>query len=166
MQDSLRWSPSHWFRPYNYHLLSFYKKFLMIFSLPLFYNYPQSQIGILIALQFLEVVRFCIVRPFATLSRNIIRFLLELVLLVFFITTLLQNILINKISQNISNLIADQTKSYYVVGWIGFIAIFIFNISFFVMLIVDIVLCLRKSSRENMREIRKNYYYDKIVKYE
>lgn len=31
------WSIRHWFRPYNYHLLSYYKKFCMMVALPVFY---------------------------------------------------------------------------------------------------------------------------------
>lgn len=30
------------FRPYNYHLLAYAKKFLMILSVPLFYPYPTA----------------------------------------------------------------------------------------------------------------------------
>lgn len=47
------WSWRHWFRPYNYHLLSYYKKFCMIISLPLFYDTPKWAAAVLIFLQLL-----------------------------------------------------------------------------------------------------------------
>lgn len=45
------WSPKHWFRPYNYHILSYYKKFCMIVSLPIFYDLPHFQPFVLLLLQ-------------------------------------------------------------------------------------------------------------------
>lgn len=42
-----------WFRPYNYHILSFYKKFMMMFALPIFHEQPYTQISCLILLQIL-----------------------------------------------------------------------------------------------------------------
>lgn len=47
------WSPRIWFRPYNYHILSFYKKFLMIFCLPIFHELPYAQTCCLLVLQIL-----------------------------------------------------------------------------------------------------------------
>jgi len=51
MQINEEWSVRHWFRPYNYHFLSYYKKFVMIIALPLFYNLQYAQMGILLAVQ-------------------------------------------------------------------------------------------------------------------
>lgn len=48
-----KWSVKHWFRPYNYHFLSYYKKFLMIIALPLFYNVQYAQMAILLTIQLL-----------------------------------------------------------------------------------------------------------------
>jgi len=76
MQEYQGWSPKHLFRTYNYHLLSFYKKFLMIVSLPIFYDYPTTLIGVLIALQIMEMVRFCVTWPYANRKRNFFRLFL------------------------------------------------------------------------------------------
>lgn len=80
------WSVKHWFRPYNYHLLSYYKKFCMIIALPLFYESKHYQISILIILQLLEMGRFVATKPFQSLWRNVYRFVLELSLLLLFLT--------------------------------------------------------------------------------
>lgn len=45
------WSPRHWLRPYNYHILGYIKKFCMIICLPLFYNAKHAQAATLILLQ-------------------------------------------------------------------------------------------------------------------
>ena len=76
MQPFQRWSPRHLFRTYNYHLLSYYKKFLMIVSLPIFYDYQMTQIGVLIALQVMETVRFCLTWPYISRRRNIYKLVL------------------------------------------------------------------------------------------
>lgn len=89
-EDISAWSPKHWIRPYNYHILSYYKKYLMIIAMPLFYQTGHAQMAVLIVLQALEIVRFCLTRPFTSRSRNIIRLILELVLLMFFISSLSQ----------------------------------------------------------------------------
>lgn len=70
------WSPKHWFRPYNYHLLSYYKKFCMIVSLPIFYDSKHWQAAILILLQLLEITRFLVTKPYYTFWRNVYRFCL------------------------------------------------------------------------------------------
>lgn len=49
-EDLDRWSPTHIFRPYNYHIVAFYKKYLMIFSVALFYQYPKYAAGTLVAI--------------------------------------------------------------------------------------------------------------------
>lgn len=48
----------------------------MIVSLPIFYEYPQTQIGVLIALQVMETVRFCLTWPYISRKRNIYKLLL------------------------------------------------------------------------------------------
>ena len=67
------WSPKVWIRPYNYHILSYYKKLLMMCSLPIFHEYIHAQIICLIALQVMEIIRFGLTWPFASIKRNIFR---------------------------------------------------------------------------------------------
>lgn len=45
------WTPKIWFRTYNYHILSFYKKMLMMVCLPIFHGFPYAQIIAMIILQ-------------------------------------------------------------------------------------------------------------------
>jgi hypothetical protein len=61
----------------------------MIFAVALFYQYPLYAAGTLVAIEIFELVRFYLSWPFASRKRNLVRFTLELVTLVFFITVLL-----------------------------------------------------------------------------
>lgn len=83
------WSPRYWFRPYNYHILSYYKKLIMIASLPIFYHITHAQPAVLCLIQAAEIARFCFIWPFATKLRNVVRLVLECVLLGFFICVLI-----------------------------------------------------------------------------
>ena len=38
------WSVRQWLRPYNYHILSYYKKFTMLIALPIFYEFDYVQV--------------------------------------------------------------------------------------------------------------------------
>jgi hypothetical protein len=62
--------------------------------------------------------------------------------------------------------IINATDAYYAVGWIGVGCIFIFNISFFVIFIVNMCFYCRKSNSEEIREIRRDYYYQKVISFE
>ena len=79
------WSFRHWFRPYNYHLLSYYKKFCMIVALPVFYDSKHWQVSVLTVIQLMEIVRFVATKPYAACWRNVYRFILEMFLLLFFV---------------------------------------------------------------------------------
>lgn len=118
----------------------------MVVSLPLFYDTTHAQISVLICLQLMEMIRFCVTWPFCRLWRNIYRLILECALMMFFITVLIQGFLIQEIMRN------DDTLSYYITiyhrfGWVGFTFIFFFNIGFLVLLIVDICIGCKKSNR-------------------
>lgn len=93
-----KWSPKHFFRPYNYHIVSFYKKYLMVICVVLFYEYPIYAAGFLIALEIFEIVRFVLTWPFASRKRNIIRLILEVIILVFFLTVFLQVMYVTQIA--------------------------------------------------------------------
>ena len=90
MQLNENWSPSHWFRPYNYHLLSYYKKFVMMISLPLFYSVNYAQMSVLFTLQCIEIIRLWKTWPYVSAKRNYFRLSLELALLFFFLVNLIQ----------------------------------------------------------------------------
>lgn len=69
-------------------------------------------------------------------------------------------------SQNDSTTFEGAADSYRIVGWVGFTAIFIFNLSFVVLMVRDVCCLVKRSNGEQMRAIRRDYYYEKIVKYE
>lgn len=94
------WTPKHWFRPYNYHILSYYKKLMMIVSLPLFYDTLHAQAAVLIFLEVLEIMRLVFTWPFTKRWRNVVRLLLECCLLLFFICVLIQGFLVTEIMLN------------------------------------------------------------------
>ncbi len=54
----------HWFRPYNYHIMSYYKKFLMMIALPIFYSTKYAQVSMLIIIQAMEIARFLAIWPY------------------------------------------------------------------------------------------------------
>jgi hypothetical protein len=62
----------------------------MIISLPLFYSVIYAQMGILFALQALELIRLWKTWPFVSAKRNWLRFSLEFALLFFFLVNLIQ----------------------------------------------------------------------------
>lgn len=65
-----------WFRPHNYHIQSYVKKFLMMLTFPLFYDYGYAQVIVLMVIQSFEIARFCFVWPYNTKWRNIYRLVL------------------------------------------------------------------------------------------
>lgn len=57
-------------------------------------------------------------------------------------------------------------RAFYKVGWIGFVMVFIFNISFILLLVYDVVRGCGKTNRQLMDEARLIYYYDKLKAFE
>jgi hypothetical protein len=51
-------------------------------------------------------------------------------------------------------------------GWIGVSSIIVFNIGCLLAVLVNLVQHCCLSNRESIRQIRKDYYYQKILKYE
>lgn len=132
------WSPKVWFRPYYYHFLSYYKKILMMCSLPLFHNFPHAQIGCLILLQLFEICRFCITWPYATIKRNVYKLAMEIVLLLIFVVVLVLGALSTEMMMNNPSTIEMIVSSYNTLGWIGLILVLFFNFSILLMMIVDL----------------------------
>lgn len=63
----------------------------MMITLPLFYMTKNAQISVLMAIQFFEIIRFIVVWPFKSKVRNFIRLGLEIILMIFFITIIIQS---------------------------------------------------------------------------
>lgn len=62
--------------------------------------------------------------------------------------------------------IGAASKAFYAVGWVSFVCIFVFNLSFLCIFVYDICCFFRQSNSEAMRTIRKDFYYQKILRYE
>ena len=123
----------------------------MILSLPIFYEYQKTQIGVLIALQVMETVRFCLTWPYISRKRNIYKLVLEIVLLLFFVISLVQAVLISRIQQNQLDTLSQSIYLYNLTGWIGVVCIFFFNLSYFLLLLINVVDHCRKSDMEKVR---------------
>ena len=156
---------SHWFRPYNFHFLSYYKKFLMIIVLPLFYEEPYAQMGLLLLVELFEVVRVWVVWPFLSAKRNWLRLSLDVALALFFLVHLIQIKLVNDIQSGDINQMELTVRAFQGLGWFGFVLVFYFNIAFIVMVVYSFCVGLRVSNRKLMDEARKTYYFDKIKDY-
>lgn len=66
---------------------------------------------------------------------------------------------------NDPNTITTDTTNYYAFGWISFITVFVFNISFIIIMIYDIIRGFRKSNRQFIIEARQNYFFKLIKAY-
>jgi hypothetical protein len=49
-------------------------------------------------------------------------------------------------------------KAFQVIGWVSFILIFYFNLSFLIMVVYDLCSGFKKSNRTKMDHARKIYY--------
>lgn len=55
---------------------------------------------------------------------------------------------------------------FYRFGWVGFTMVFVFNIGFIILYIIDLYRGCKMSNREMMDEARRVYYYNKLKEYE
>lgn len=86
-------------------------------------------------------------KPYYALWRNVYRFLLELILLFFFLCVMINTYIIDKIIVNDPNTLDYNVKVYYAVGWAGFAMVFAFNIGFLILFFIDIVQGFKYSNR-------------------
>lgn len=136
----------------------------MIVSLPIFYDIEHMQPAILIILQLLEIARFIATKPYFARWRNVYRFVLEILLLFFFITVFINTYLITYITANDPDL-NFYVRLYYDIGWVGFVLVFAFNCGFIILMFVDLARSFKYTNRELMEEARRIYYYGKITEY-
>ena len=114
----------------------------------------------------MEIGRFLATKPYHALWRNVYRFVLEMFLLLFFITIFACEFILEEIKLNNNSTLQKSLDAYYQLGWFGFALVMTFNIGFVVLLIFDIVQGCRENNRQLMDEARRKYYYDKITDYE
>lgn len=58
------------FEPCNYQVVTYIKRASMIMAIMMFYDYPAVQIGMLITLQILDLIRFILTKPYQSQIRN------------------------------------------------------------------------------------------------
>ena len=146
---------SLWIRPYNYHVLSFYKKILMMASLPIFHGYPKAQISALITIQSIEILRFCLSRPYSSAKKNIIRLISEVLLMLILIIILIEALISEELAKNDPDTLPYNIYWFYVLGWVGFSFILLFNLGWFVIVIWSIIRSCFANNTKEMTEIRK-----------
>ena len=153
----------NWFRPYNYTTVGYVKKFAMMMAFTSFYYESFAQPIALCIIQIGEIVRFCLTWPYAAKWRNIVRLVLEIILLAIFA-------LIYFIQLIVYNLIrgADPVWAtwFFMFGWIALGLVFIYNIGFIVLACINLWQQCKYTNRELMDENRRNYYFQKLNDYE
>lgn len=138
----------------------------MFISLPLFMGVPYAQASVLVILQLLDIVRVILIRPFHKTWRNIYKIILQSLLCVLFICQLAHSSLLEEIVANNPDTIGTAITHFYRVGWVGFAAVFAYNCLYIVLFVIDFAIGCKYTNIELMTQIRKQYYYHKIKRYE
>lgn len=149
-----------YFRPHSYHIVSYVKKLLMMLTFPLFYVSGNTALCVLMVVQALEIARFCLTWPFAKRWRNILRLCLDVVLLLIFIVVFAIQIISVLIFGTAAT--AENVKMYFLLGWIGFVFIMIFNFTYFIICCIDLYYSYKFTNREMIDMNRRDYYYEKL----
>lgn len=69
--------------------------------------------------------------------------------------------------KNNQSQIPTIAKWYNVLGWIGFAIVLFFNLSIIIIAVIDFVrLCTVGNTMDQMDSIRREYYWEKVKKYE
>ena len=72
---------------------------------------------------------------------------MEISLFLFFILYLIDDILITQFFQNVNAVTSEQLTIYYILGWIGFSFLILYNAGFLIYFIIDIVYGCRYTNR-------------------
>ena len=83
-----------------------------------------------------------------------------------FVVVFANTFILEQIILNDPNTVNMYITVFYNLGWLGFVSVWVFNIGFIVLCIIDVCLGFRKTNRDMMDEARRVYYYDKINDYE
>lgn len=137
----------------------------MIITLPLFYSVLYAQVGILMFLQLLEVVRVWIVWPFVSSFRNYFRLSLDIALFFFFMINTIQISVLQNIMTSDTNGLESLTRLFYGMGWAGFVFCMYFNLGHICIGVYDLCTGLKISNRAKMDNARKKFYFSKINEY-
>ena len=155
------------FEPYQFHVLSYYKKTLMLLTVCIFYPYPTVQIATLISLQLLEIIRFIIVRPYNSTLRNVARGFLEVALLILFSLVLGQLLIINVIQTSTDMGINSSMGVLWIrMGWVSLSFLWIYCLGHLVIWTVNLGYGIKYTNLELMNTNMKAFYYGKIENYE
>lgn len=157
------WSFRLWFRPYNYHTLSYVKKFAMMMAFTAFYYETFAQPIALVVIQVGEIVRFCLTWPFNAKWRNVYRLTLELILLTIFALVYFIELIVYNLIRGTDQVWATW---FFMFGWITLGLVIAYNLGFLVLGCINLVQILKKTNRELMDESRRDYYFKKLSDYE
>jgi hypothetical protein len=147
---SLAWTPRHMLRPYNYQILSCIRLILLVVALPIFHEYPYASLSCMMIVQFFEVLRLVLTWPYHSRWRNVFKLSLELTLLAIFCAYMFTYAMLQHIYENLNTVSESTIKSFYVCGWVGMTLVFIYNISFVVYQLIDIVIGCKYTNQERL----------------
>jgi len=120
----------------------------MLSAIPIFYDHGLSPVIILTILQSMDVLRFVLTIPYQKLWRNFTYFALEVLLLVFFVSSLINQMAGLSLLDDTGFIVDISYLSMYKQsGMIGMIVIFIYNILYSLISFVElgIILCTKSS---------------------
>lgn len=142
-KDKLIWNWRHFFRPYNYHTLTFIKKALMLLSITIFYDYPFVSILSLMVLQIIEILRFLLTIPYQHRVRNCVYFIIELSLMIYFICGVMNLLASEQMHDNTGTIINLETVGMYKIsGWIGIFMLYLYNSLFMLSSFVELIIII------------------------
>lgn len=148
------------FRPHAYHIVAYVKKLLMMLTFPLFYVSGNTALLLLMVIQVFEIIRFCLTWPYAKRWRNITRLCLDVTLLLVFGTVYAIQIISTEIFGTQAS--PDSVRLYFLLGWIGFGLVMIFNFAYFILVCIDLYYSYKYTNREMIDMNRKDFYYNKL----
>lgn len=140
---------------------------MMLIAVIMFYDYPIVEIGLLISLQILEMIRFILTRPYHSKLRNIIYFFLDIIILILFIMILIMNLVFNQIQTSTDlNLNYDLGSKWIQLGWVSITLLWLWIGIHFIVWVVNLGYSMRYTNKELMDQNVRAYYENKISAYE
>lgn len=111
-------------------------------------------------------MRISISRPYLQRWRNIAKIFLEALLLLLFVLILFIELLVVFITNQSVNVNLTWAHLYFVIGWIGFALVFVFNFGYFLIFTLNWYKNCTSSNREILEESRRVYYLSLYNSYE
>jgi hypothetical protein len=141
----------------------------MLSAAPLFYEHLFYPVFVITFLQGMDLIRFFLTIPYHKMWRNVLYFTLELLLFVFFASSLANQYSGRRLFDDDDVVIDISFENIYKYsGWLGLISCFVYNSLYILSGIGEfIVLFIYKNWLENMMwENRHSYYLELYQNYE